>query len=254
MNFLRLKRSVVLALVAYVSASAVQSRAQYGEGVLRANAFYASSYVYRGVERANASAQATVEYERDEFRAAVWTNQPFDRSETRELNLSAAYRWSMTDALDLEVIATHAWFDHAPGGGVNRSAELAVNATLSRLAVWEFVPTVSYARDFRFEADIAQLAWARSVALTKLGAFLEFNLFAGWADGGNWRPDGGGAKREDAYGYWGGEVRLPYHIGRYALVTGLHYTNTKGRSAWNGPFSVRSGASFWASIGLSYDL
>jgi hypothetical protein len=100
-----------------------------------------------------------------------------------------------------------------------------------------------------------QVSLARSVALTGLGAFLDLNLFAGWATGEDWRPDAPGARRRDGYSYWGAETYLPYRIpgSRYTLVTGLHYADTTGRSPINGPFSLSGGQNFWVTLGVSLD-
>src|SRR5882672_547593 len=76
--------------------------AQEEAPLLRADLAYASSYAFRGVERAGDSAQTTVEFNRDNFRGGLWVNQPFDRGDTRETSLNAAYAWRPADTLTLE--------------------------------------------------------------------------------------------------------------------------------------------------------
>ncbi|WP_438481039.1 hypothetical protein [Oleiharenicola lentus] len=246
-----LTRKMMLLATASAFAGLVDARAQAGENSVRAEAFYASSRVMHGVERANASALAALEFSRDQFRARAETSQPFERDDCRDYSLAANYTWPVSGALSVEFFAAHTWFENVPGGGVDRAFEAGVAATLPSLTLAEFSPTISYARDFRFDADTTQLTLARSIALTKLGAFLEVSFFAGWSAGDNWRPDANAPARVDGYAFWGGEVVLPYHVGRYALELGLHYTNSDGRSRVNGPFSTGSEADFWVTFGVT---
>jgi hypothetical protein len=219
---------------------------------LRLDLGYASSYVFRGVERAGDSAQAAVEFNRGGFRGGVWSNLPFNDDGAREVNLNAGYGWQVADGLTLEATAVSAWFSDVPGGGVDRSLEAGVTATLAPAA--GFTPSLAYHHDFHLLADTVQASFARSIALTKLGAFLELNFFAGWADGGDWRPDSAGPPQRDGYGYWGGEVRLPYRIGAYSMVVaGLHYAENFNRSATNGAFGSPDRGNLWVTFGVNID-
>jgi hypothetical protein len=219
---------------------------------LQVDLAYASRYVFRGVERAGDSVQAAVEFNRDNFRGGFGINQPFDRGDAREVNLNAAYAWQPADALTLEASVAHTWFDEVPAGGVERSWEAGLTATLA--PVGGFTPSFAYYHDFRFQADTVQTSLARSIALTKLGAFLEVNLFAGWVSGDDWRPDAPGPRRQDSYGYWGGELQLPYRVGAHStVVAGLQYADSFGRSATNGPFGRGLGGKLWVTLGVNLD-
>jgi hypothetical protein len=214
---------------------------------------YVSSYVFRGIKRAGDSAQATVEFNRDGVRGGLWVNQPFDRGDTHEVDLNAAYAWRPADALTLEASLTQAWFHDVPGGDVERSFEAGLSAML--LPVQGFTPKLAYYHDFRLRADTTQASLARSIALTRLGAFLELNFFAGWASGDDWRPDAPGPRRTDSYGYWGGDVQLPYHrVGSHStVIVGVHYADSFGRSLTNGAFGHDSRGNLWASLGVKLD-
>ena len=108
--------------------------------------------------------------------------------------------------------------------------------------------------DFRFRSDTAEVSLARSIALSKWGAFLEINFYAGQVAGADWRPDAPGPRLHDSYAYWGGEARLPYRIGAHTtLTTGLHYAETGGRSSTNGPFGLSAGRVFWLTVGVNLD-
>jgi hypothetical protein len=227
-------------------------RAQDELPPLRIDAGYASAYVFRGVERARDSAQLGLEFNRGNFRAGAWLNQPFDGDDVRETNLNAAYAWQPADALSLEVSLAHAWFAQVPGGGVDRSFEAGVSAILAPLQ--GFTPAFAYYHDFRFDADTTQLSMARSIALTKIGAFLELNFFAGLVNGRDWRPDAAGVRHRDSYGYWGGQVHLPYRVGPHStMVAGVHYADTFGRSVAKGPFGRASAGKFWVTLGVNLD-
>lgn len=226
--------------------------AQEEAPLLQADLAYASSYVFRGVERAGDSAQTAVEFSRDGFRGGLWVNQPFNRNGTREVSLNAAWVWRPADTLTLETSVAHAWFNHVPGGGVDRSLEAGLSAMLA--PVEGFTPSLAYYHDFRLRADTMQASLARSIALTKLGAFLELNLFAGWASGDDWRPDAPGSRHHDSYGYWGGEVNLPYRAGPHStVVAGLHYADSFGRAVTDGPFGLSSHRHLWVTLGVNLD-
>lgn len=212
---------------------------------------YATDAVFRGIAQAGDSLQADVELSRDEWRAGLRTSQPFAHG-ARRVDLQAGYHWQATDTLSIEASLAHGWYGDVPGGGVDRSAEAGLTASLA--SVGGFVPSFSYRHDFRFRADTVELAVARSVALTKWGAFLEFNFFVGAAKGADWRPDAAGARRRDGYIYWGGEVSLPYRVGAHAtVVAGLHAAGNSGRSELNGPFGRPSEAILWGTLGVSLD-
>ena len=220
--------------------------------VVRVDVDYASRYVFRGIGRAGQSAQAGVELARDNFHGGVWTNQPFKNSEAHETNLNVAYTWQPTRSLALEASAAHSWFSEVPGGGVKRTFEAGLRATFA--AVEGFIPSLAYYHDFRLRADTAQVALARSIALTKWGTFLELNAFAGGATGDDWRPDAPGPHRHDRYGYWGGEARVPYRIGPHSSVTaGLHYADAFGGSTTSGPFGLAARRNLWVTLGVNLD-
>lgn len=213
---------------------------------------YTSSYVFRGIERAGDSAQATVELNRNAFRAGLWANQPLRAGDPDEFNLNAAYAWEATGELTLEASAAYTWFGGVPGGGVERSFEVGLVAKCA--PIQGFMPSLGYHHDFYFQADTAEASLARSIALPRFGAFLELNFFAGWVSGSDWRPDAPGPRRQDDYGYWGGEVHLPYRIGPHmVVVAGVHYAANFNRSLVNGGFGRSSDRNLWLSLGVNLD-
>lgn len=219
---------------------------------VRTDLSYASRYVFRGLERAGGSTQATLEMARDSLRGGLWASLPATGDGAREVNLNAAYVWSAGDELTLETTARAYWLGGASAVGVEHSFEAGLVATL--VPVNGFTPSFAYYHDFRLRADTVQAALAYSIALTRLGAFLDLNFFAGWGTGADWRPDAPGPRRRDSYGYWGAEVHLPYRVGPHStLIAGLHYADAIGRSAVNGPFSLADRGNFWVTLGVNLD-
>jgi hypothetical protein len=219
---------------------------------VRADLTYASRYVFRGIERAGQSVQAGVEGAHESWRGGVWANRPFSSGGTQEMNVNVAYMWQPTRELSLDATMAGSWFDHVPGRGVKKTYEAGLTATLA--AVAGFTPSLGYYHDFRLRADTTQVALARSIALTRMGAFLELNGYLGWSVGDDWRPDAPGASRHDGYGYWGAEAQLPYRIGAHTTVTaGLHYADNFERSLMNGPFGLAGRHIFSVSLGVNLD-
>ena len=218
---------------------------------VRVDFAYASRTVFRGIERAGDALQADLELSRDEWRGGVRTSQPLGHG-VRVADVHGGYLWAATESVSIEASLTHGWYGDVPGGGVERSFEAGLAATFA--PVNGFTPTLAYRHDFRFQADNVELALARSVALSKWGAFLEFNFHVGATTGTNWRPDACGPRRSDAYQYWGGEVTLPYRVGPHAtVVAGLHAAGNTGRSLANGAFGRASTVVFWATLGVNLD-
>ena len=223
------------------------------EPVVRADLGYASRYVFRGLTRAGASAQGGVEYEPNEtIRAGLWANAPFRGGETGEVEASLSGQHKFTEQLTLEAMATAYYFPDAATGATRHSTELGLTASWQ--ARGGFTPRISLYRDFRLRATTVQAALACSIALPKLGAYLEGNLYAGWTDGSNWRPDAPGPTRRDGYGYLGADAQVPYRISQHVtVVVGLHYAEAFGRSPLNGPTALQTGRNLWATLGLSLD-
>ena len=243
-----------LALTALLLALPGALAAQDGaEPVARADLGYASRYVFRGLTRAGASVQSGLEYEPNEtLRASLWANAPFHRGETGELEASITGQHKFAGQLTLEALATAYYFPDAVAGATRHSFEIGLAAS------WQvrggLATKISVFRDLRLRATTLQAALACSVALPRLGTFLEGNLYVGWADGGNWRPDAPGPARRDGYSYVGADAQVPYRISPHVTVIGgLHCAEAYGNSPTNGPITRQTGRNCWVSLGLSLD-
>jgi hypothetical protein len=244
------RRLIAAAIASLFGAGRLLAQSSDEVPPLRVDLVYASRHVFRGVERARDSVQASVEFNREGFRGGAGLSQPFDRDEAGELKLNAGYAWVTSGGIALEATVAGTWFSDVPG--VDRSLEAGLRVTLAPAG--GFTPSLAYQHDFRFDAEATEVSFARSIPLTKLGAFLELNLYAGLVQGRDWRPDAPGPRLRDGYGYWGGEVSLPYRVGPHStVVAGIHCAGTSGRSILNGPFGGRSGGKTWVTLGVNLD-
>ena len=220
--------------------------------LFRADLNFASKYVFRGLEKAGASTQATGEFSRDNLRGGAWINQPLAGGTGREANLNAAYSWPAMPGLTLEASARQYWMSEVSATGVRQSFEAGISAALAPFS--GFTPSLAFYHDFRLRADTTLVSLARSIPLTGMGAFLDLNFFAGWVTGENWRPDALGPGRHDGYSNWGADANLPYRIGPHStVIAGLHFTDASGHSAANGPFAESEGRNLWVTLGVSLD-
>lgn len=208
-----------------------------GEPKVTAEFGYASRYVFRGVERAGSSAQASVEYAANGFRGSVWTNQPLRSADSGEIDLTAAYGRQVSEKLNIELAFTAYNFPGVPAGATEHSLEAGLTATFA--PVNGVTPSVSVQHDFRLDADTAQASLAYSVALTQLGTYLELSAFAGWSDG---------------YGYFGGEAHIPYRVGAHTtVIAGIHATTTVGQGRTLAVPGRFARSNLWLTLGVSVD-
>ena len=223
-----------------------------GEPKVTAEFGYASRYVFRGVERAGSSAQASVEYAANGFRGSVWTNQPLRSADSGEIDLTAAYAHQVSEKLNIELALTAYYPTSIGAGATERSLEAGITATWTPIS--GFTPSVSLQHDFQLESNSAQAALACSVALIKLGTFLELSAFAGWSDARNARPDEGGPRVGDGYGYFGGEAHIPYRVGAHTtVIAGLHATTTVGQGRALASPGRFARSNLWLTLGVSVD-
>ena len=247
----RLRPSLLLAFAGFGVAVAVAQR-DPGEPVLTADFDYASRYVFRGIPHAGGSAQASVEFAANGLRAGVWTNQPFHRDDDGEVDVTAAYARQVSPELNLEFAIMSYNFTETQANLTRHSLEVGLTATLKPIA--GFTPSLAVQHDFQLDSNSVQGALASSVALPRLGAYLEWSVFGGWVDTRNLRPDARGPRIGDGYGYFGGEAHVPYRIGAHStLSVGLHGTATANQDRANAVSGRVSPRNLWVTFGLSVD-
>ncbi|HET7535086.1 MAG TPA: hypothetical protein VFJ90_01430 [Candidatus Didemnitutus sp.] len=213
---------------------------------------YASRRVFRGIERSGDAMQASVALSQERWRGSLWANRPFDRAEPDEINLSAGYLAKISDQLSVDVGATQFWFGGVPAGATEQSFEAGAEAIWT--ARGGITTRMGYHHDFRLKADTVQGSFGYSMPLTKLGAFLELSVFAGWVHGSDVRPDASGPAVNDGYSYYGAEAHLPYRIGGHTtVVAGVHFADSVGQSALWSPIGAGSGSRGWVSLSVNFD-
>lgn len=223
-----------------------------GEEQALADVRLVSRHVTRGLERAGASLQASAALLTGGFRGELWANQPFRRSDAREVQLTGTWAQAVGTAGGLELVGRWYVYGNPPPGRANQSAEAGA------VAHWTMREglraSVGYHRDIQLQADTAEAEVDWSLPLTKWGTYLDFRFFAGWSDAKNWRAGGGSPAVRGGYGYGGVDARLPYRIGEHTtVVLGLHGSGTwNSRSAGVFSFSDRS-INVAGSAGVSFD-
>jgi hypothetical protein len=202
--------------------------------------------------RSGDAAQASVDFTNNGFHAGAWTSRPLAVGGSGETDLEAGYAFKITEQFTLEPTVTQYTYANATPDATRQSTEAGLQA------VWEagggWTASVACYHDFRLQADTAQAEAGYSLALKNLGAFLEFNSFAGWANGANLRPGAAGPRVHDGYAYCGAEVRLPYRVGAHTtVVAGLHFSDAVGQSRSWSPTGAGSTARGWFSFAVNFD-
>jgi hypothetical protein len=212
----------------------------------------ASERVFRGVERSGGAAQASAEITGYGFEGSIWTSQPFKGGEPGETDLSAGYAFKIPGQFTLEATVTQYLFAMTKPGATRRSTEAGLQASWT--ANSSLTAAIACFHDFRLGADTVQATAGYSVALKRVGAYLELKSFAGWVNGTNLRPDATGPRLRDAYGYYGADAQLPYRVGGHTtFVAGVHFSEAVGQSRLWSPIGVPGGARTWASFAVNFD-
>lgn len=212
---------------------------------------YRSGFLLRGVELAGHGAWGGVGFSSGGLRLRAEASAAFERDDAHPAILHGEYRWELADGSDLAVVGAHRRLEGTAGVYRRHATELGLKFTRtlpggSRL-------TFDLRRDPRLRAQFSELRIEHEYALTKLGAFLEWSVYAGWVDADDVLPDAAGSRRGDAHGYAGAEFRLPYRVGERTQVSAsAAVSGTQGASGLWSPRGKEDG--LWATLGLSVTL
>ncbi len=221
------------------------------EAQTRVEGGYRSRQLLRGVVLANDAARGAAEVRYRGARLEAELAAPFRGGGSRLAHLAAGYRHAFDASRALTALAVHRRFGVDAAPGRRHATELGL--AFSHTAPLGPTVTLEVRRDLRLRANLAELSLAHQVALTRLGAFLEWSAFAGWVDAEDIRPDAAGPRRADAHGYAGARVRLPYRVGeRLQIVADAEISGTRGADRL---WSARGGDSgLRAAVGLALRL
>lgn len=251
-----MSRPLLLLLVYFLTPAG--AAAWEDELTTRLETGFATRAPVRGVEQAREGAFGTVRLAGESFRADAWWHQSFHRGDERVAALGAGYEiWKGSDSASLAIVGTHRRLGDAgnPTGSrpVSHTTELGIRYTAMPFRT--VVPSLSYLRDLRREADIVEMSLAREVALTRWGAFLTASVHAGWVGAADVSSGRAGPPVRDGYSYFGADARLPYRIGeRTMVVLGAHVSSAHGAGgAWsNLPRASRTHAGLNLSVTFDF--
>lgn len=211
-----------------------------------------SRVLHRGVDLGGPTAGADLEWKSGRARAQAAWGEAFRSGEIGSGSIGGAYHWELGEGFELAAVATHRRFAVARTGFGRR------HSTEAGLALQRSLPTgpvlgLEVRHDVRLRAHYTELRLAGSLALTRLGAFLEWKAFAGWVAADDVLPDAVGPRRSDAYGYAGADFRVPYRVGeRLQIVASAGISGTHGASV---DWSPRRRADGWrTALGLAVRL
>jgi hypothetical protein len=225
---------------------------QDDETLLTTGAGWASARVFRGVERSGAATQAFAGVAGDGLSGKIWTSQPFNHGVAGETDLEIGYSGKISTQFALEATATQFLFEGGAAGATRQSTEAGLKA--SWISAAGLKASLAVFHDFRLRMNTVETAAGYSLPLKSLGAYLELDSFAGWADGTDLLPDATLPRVRDGYAYFGAEARLPYRVGRHTTVeAGLHFSDAIGQSRSWSPTGHPGGAHSWASFAVNFD-
>lgn len=237
-------KKIALLLAALVAGASLQAQMETPKSSysVTTDFTYTSKYVFRGVQRARDSFQPSVDVTVGDFYVNLWTNQPLIRHEDNEVDLSAGYRYKVTNALKLEAIGTYYWYPEARGGATRDAFEIGWGAVYDVAGV---TSRLAYNYDFIREANILEGSIGSSLPLPAIGTSLDLTVYAGAVMADDAFPDSGATVKE-SYNYYGVDLRLPYQLSQNAkLSVGAHWANHENYI----PGTSRN--RFWFDAGVS---
>jgi uncharacterized protein (TIGR02001 family) len=235
-----------LAAGASLSAQSDDPRSSYS---VTADFTYTSKYVFRGVQRAKDSFQASVEVkagdpQTGQFYGNLWTNQPITAHEHDEVDFAAGYRWRVTSELSVEALATYYWYPEARAGETRHSTEGGVNLTYN---AGGNAPTAMlyYYYDFDRKANTGAISLGYGIPIPAIGTSLDVSVYVGMSQADDAAPDSGVTVKE-SYNYYGADLWVPYRLSQNTKLTvGAHWATNENY------ISGTPRNRFWVDVGFS---
>lgn len=201
-----MKKTLVIGLAVLCAGSVARSQ----DFSISSDLTFASEYIFRGIKLAENSLQPSIEFAADEFYAGLWTNLPLENRSSAnledELDFYLGFTPKLSDAVTLDIGATHYYFTGASGRPTTDST---TEAFIGANFLFEnFSPGVYAYYDFDLEAFTIQGNLGFSIPLDQVGTSLDlaFNV-------GHVNPDEG-----ESYLYYGAGLSVPYKINENATV------------------------------------
>lgn len=253
-------KKITILLISLCAATTMMAQESNTESPMFSVDFsYASRHVFRGLKQSNDTFQTSLDVPIGQGYAGVWANLPGTSDEDYEIDLYVGYKTNITEKLKADVIATLYYYPEASGPETSKSYEAGLGLTYD---VFGFDVGARAYYDFRKKAATVQGGIAKSIPV-KIGAFktsLDFDAYIGTVSARDWQPDGHYIpnvpypewpadykyRTKESYKYWGANLRMPYRLGKNALLhVAVHYaehlnivwTDSRGDSK----FSVSAG-------------
>jgi len=204
---------------------------------------YASEYIFRGVEQADASIQPSVEITSGDAYFGIWSNQPVTKRASNEFDIYGGYKYKFNNELSFEGVGTYYWYPEARGQETKQSYEVGLGATYTLKGI---ATSVYYYYDIRTETDTVQTSVGYSLPLEAIGSSVDFSVFYGFVDGRDVAPYATGRKQMQSYGYYGADANYNYKLNeKSSVVAGVHYAANKNLPAGT------PDSNLWFTLGLS---
>lgn len=157
------------------------------------------------------------------------------------------------EALSIEASGTHFWYVNAPvAGAAAHSFETNMRMIWTTRQQVRWVLESGY--DIRFRSLAVEGSLEYDLPLLRWGTYLEGRVYAGHVRAKDVLPEAGLARVNDAYGYWGADLRLPYRISRHTtLAVDAHYTEATGANRYWSPVLTGPGQVAWLALSASYE-
>lgn len=230
-----------------------QLPADSGDLALRMSSGVVSRHVYRGVERSGDAWQIALDGTLRGWRGQFWSNRPFDSTAPGELRSTLGYVWSVGEALSIEASGTHFWYVDAPvAGAASHSFEANVRMMWRTKRELRWVLDSGY--DIRFHSLALEGSLEYDLPLLRWGTYLEGRVYVGLVQAREVLPNAPVVVGNDAYDYWGADLRLPYRIsGHTTLAVDAHYAGAADPDRYWSPRLAGPGQRAWLGLSATYE-
>jgi uncharacterized protein (TIGR02001 family) len=201
-----MKKSLVIGLATLLSGGIATA----AEWSFSSDLTFTSKYIFRGLQLGDNSLQPSVEATLDNFYAGIWVNQPVENRRSQmledEIDFYLGYTPKLSDAVSLDVGATHYYYVGASG---RPTTDASTEAFLgANFATGSLTPGVYVYYDFDLDTFTVQGNLGFSVPLDQAGTAIDFA-----ASIGNVSPDEG-----ESYTYYSVGASVPYKLNEHVTA------------------------------------
>ena len=141
-------KNKILALAALTGLALGATASNAQELTVTANAGFETEYVFRGVELADDSYQASIDLAYGDYYASIWTNQPTADNEANEVDYTAGYLFSINEDITADIGAIVYDYPDTPGNNETIEAFIGFTYDAAKFAT----PSIYTYYDFDLES------------------------------------------------------------------------------------------------------